>query len=148
MSKKDYEEKYGAYSAIGFFPIKDQILVEPLNVMPIKKSDILLPNMTAEEQQQQGLMTFDKYPYQAIVVAVGPGFNKDNPTTIRPGMRVFMNQSFTDPDGKVPQGRMFLWNHKNYYKCQEGNIAGIAETDIDDPRIQSKKEVKKDEVLN
>jgi len=126
-------EKYGAFSTIGFFPIKDQVLVLPLNVMPVKKTNLLLPD-SISQRDVEGMQTFDKYPYQAIVVAVGPGFDKEHPMTLRPGMRVYMNQPFVDQNGKVPAGRMFLWDKMNYYKCQEGNISGIADSDIDDPR--------------
>lgn len=129
--KKDvvkYEEKYGAFSSIKFFPRKDQILVLPLYVAPVKKSDIILPESITGAQKDK-LQTYDKYPYQAIVVAVGPGFTKDNPVGVKPGMRVYMNQPFSGQNAN-----MFLWNKINYYKCQEGNILGIADDDTDDPR--------------
>ena len=33
------------------------------------------------------------------------------------------------------QDRMFIIDKKNYYKCQEGNILGLVEENIDDPRL-------------
>ena len=120
--------KYGASSSIEFFPMKDQVLVLPLYVAPIKKSDIILPE-SITGAKKDNLQTYDKYPYQAIVVAVGPGFDKNHPTTVKPGMRVYMNQPFSGQNAN-----MFLWNKVNYYKCQEGNILGIADDDTDDPR--------------
>jgi co-chaperonin GroES (HSP10) len=121
-------EKYGAYSSIGFYPIKDQIIVRPLFVQPISQnSNIILPDSISEKTKND-MVTFDKYPYQAIVIAVGPGFDKEHPMLLRPGQRVYMNQPFSNE-----LGRMFLWNKINYYKCQEGNICGIADEDIDNP---------------
>jgi hypothetical protein len=133
MSKEKVVSKYGAFSTIGYFPIKDQVIVRPLRVAPLpKKTELILPD-TASKEAKANYDMFDKYPYQAIVVAVGPGFNKETPTTVRPGMRVYMNQAF-----ESNMSRNFIWNKINYYKCQEGNIAGIADDSTDDPRLEVK----------
>lgn len=131
MSKEKVVNKYGAFSTIGYFPIKDQVIVRPIRVKPLpKKTELILPN-TASKESKENFDIFDKYPYQAIVVAVGPGFNKETPTTVRPGMRVYMNQGF-----ESSMSRNFIWNKINYYKCQEGNIAGIADDDTDNPLLE------------
>ena len=131
MSKEKVTSKYGAFSTIGYFPIKDQVIVRPIYVKPLpKKTDLILPE-SASDESKKNYDVFDKYPYQAIVVAVGPGFNKETPTTVRPGMRVYMNGGF-----EQSIQRNFIWNKVNYYKCQEGNIAGIADDDTDNPLLE------------
>jgi len=135
MSKSEkvkYEEKYGSFSSIGYFPLKDQVWLLPLRIEPVERPNLILPPNVKNEH-----LTFNKYPYQGVVVAVGPGFNKENPTVLRPGMRVYLNMPFHDPStGEIPMGRVGLWKGINYYKCQEGNINGIADSDDDDPRLE------------
>ena len=137
MNKKDSKKeevkvtsKNGAFSTIGFYPLKDIVILEPLNVKPLpSKSDIIIPESASEDTKATKYL-FDKYPYQAIVVAIGPGFNKDSPSVLRPGDRVYMHGPMN-----ATQDRMFIIDKKNYYKCQEGNILGLVEENIDDPRL-------------
>jgi hypothetical protein len=131
MNEEKVVKKFGAFSTIGYFPLKDQVIVRPIRVNPLpKKTDLVLPDSVSKESKNN-YDVFDKYPYQAIVVAVGPGFNKETPTTVRPGMRVYMAQGF-----EQSMTRNFIWNKVNYYKCQEGNIAGIADDDTDNPLLE------------
>lgn len=130
---KKTEKKYGAYSNMGFFPIKDIVLVELLYVKPVEQSGLVLP-----ENVKKNTMIFDKYPYQAVVAAVGPGFDETHPCTVRPGQRVYLHSLDINQEGEINPTRWLTWDKKNYYKCQEGNIIGIADSDTDMPVKEEK----------
>ena len=65
--------------------MKDRLILEPIVVNPIKRSDIIDPNTNKPYEDKA---SFDRYPFRCLVRFCGEDIMKDTP--IRPGHTVFV----------------------------------------------------------
>ena len=69
---------------------KGVILVTLLNIEPTKKSKIIIPGK--KDKAEVYINDFPDHPFQAIVVAVGPGIEEQFPKGLKVGQVVYLDR--------------------------------------------------------
>ena len=104
---------------VNFKPLSDIVILDIILIEPKQSSNIIVPD-TVNRQESVDLL-FDKHPFQAIVIAVGPGFSDTvgiKSMTIKPGDHVYMKRHPTFNE-------KIIINKKVYGYLRQPDILGI-----------------------